>query len=290
MSLRSVMGALAAGLVLIGAMVPEASAQRRDRDRDRDGDRRESRRLDPDWVLLGEKSVGFRVDRDAINIGQGEDWYRERRFRQLRFVADRSDVHMMSIRLVYFNGFAEDFRVDRLIREGDNLPIDLRGERSFIRRIEMVYRSRPNFSGEAVIRVFGEPSRRGPPGPPPGPGPSAWVELGCKDVSFLGKDRDSVQVGRQEGRFRAIRLHVHGTDVKLRSLVVVYGRGEPDRLPAQHFIRAGDYTPPIDLQGFERSIRQVDMVYEFDPQFPAHRQGVRPGPAELTLAALGGDK
>ena len=50
-------------------------------------------------------------------------------------------------------------------------------------------------------------------------------------------------------------------------LVVVYGRGEPDRLPAQHFIRAGEYTPPIDLKGFERSIREVEMVYESIPNF-----------------------
>jgi hypothetical protein len=131
----------------------------------------------------------------------------------------------------------------------------------------MVYRSRPDFRGEAIIKVFGEPARRGPPMPPPGPGPAAWTELGCKDVSFLGRDRDILPVGRQEGRFRAIRLHVHGTDVKLRSLVVVYARGEPDRLPAQHFIRAGEFTPPIDLKGFERSIREVEMVYESIPNF-----------------------
>ena len=68
---------------------------------------------------------------------------------------------MMSIRLVYFNGFGEDFRVDQLIRQGDDLPIDLRGERSFIQRIEMVYRSRPNFRGQAVIKVYGEPARFG---------------------------------------------------------------------------------------------------------------------------------
>ena len=120
MLLRRVVAALAGALVFAGVIAADANAQRR---------------FDPDWVLLGEKSVGFRVDRDVINIGQGEDWYRDRRFRQLRFVADRNDVHMMSIRLVYFNGFAEDFRVDRLIRQGEDLALDLRGDRSFIRRI-----------------------------------------------------------------------------------------------------------------------------------------------------------
>ena len=32
---------------------------------------------------------------------------------------------MMSVRLVYLDGFGEDFRVDRLIRQADDLPIDL---------------------------------------------------------------------------------------------------------------------------------------------------------------------
>jgi hypothetical protein len=95
------LAALAAMLVLVGAAATDALAQR-DFDR-RDRDRRGGG-VDPDWVLLGEKSVGFRVDRDAINIGQSEDWYRDRRFRQLRFVADRNDVHMLSIRLVYSSG------------------------------------------------------------------------------------------------------------------------------------------------------------------------------------------
>ena len=52
----------------------------------------------------------------------------------------------MSIRLVYHNGFGEDFRVDSLSRQGDSLPLDLRGERSFIRRIEIVYRVAAEFS------------------------------------------------------------------------------------------------------------------------------------------------
>jgi hypothetical protein len=64
-------------------LLQPASAQR---DRDRRPDVGEFDRE----VLLGEKSVGFRVDRDTINIGQSEDWYRNRSFRSLRFHADRN--------------------------------------------------------------------------------------------------------------------------------------------------------------------------------------------------------
>jgi hypothetical protein len=163
--------AAAFGAVLVVSIMLSADVAAQQRDRDRDDDRREERRdRDRDdrrarergWELLGEQRVGFRVDRDVIRIGQSEDWYRTRRYRTLHFMAEGNDIHMMSIRLEYLNGVGEDFRVDRLIREGEELPIDLRGERSFIRQIEMVYRARPGFGGQATIKVYGEPSRRGP--------------------------------------------------------------------------------------------------------------------------------
>jgi hypothetical protein len=112
------------------------------------------------WVLLGEQTVGFEVDRDVINVGQTEEWFRERRFRALHLIAQRNDVYMKSVRVSYLNGYAEEFRLDRLVPAGTDSEIDLRGERSFIRQIELVYRSRPSFRGQAVLKVYGEPVRR----------------------------------------------------------------------------------------------------------------------------------
>jgi hypothetical protein len=148
-----ILTSVAIALVLL---LQPAAAQR---DRDRRPDRPDAAEVDRE-VLLGEKSVGFRVDRDTINIGQSEDWYRNRSFRSLRFHADRNDVHMMALRLVYLNGHAEDLRVDRRIRSGGDLRVNLRGDRSYLKQIEMTYRSRPNFEGQAVVRVLGEPARR----------------------------------------------------------------------------------------------------------------------------------
>jgi hypothetical protein len=112
-----------------------------------------------DWVPLGQTEVGFRVDRDVIRVGQSEDWFRNRGFDRLHFVAENNDVHMMSVRVVYMNGYAEDYQLDRLIRAGSDLALDLRGRRSYIREIEMLYRKRPGFPGRAVVRVFGEAPR-----------------------------------------------------------------------------------------------------------------------------------
>jgi hypothetical protein len=232
-----------------------------DRGRDRDrGDRDRNR----DWVLLGQQTVGFRVDRDVINIDQSEDWHRNRSFRSLRFVAERNDVYMMSIRLVYLNGYSEVLRIDRVIPQAGQLPIDLGGERSYLKQIEMSYRSRPDYRGQAVITVFGEPARRvgGTSGPPPVPPiASDWAELGCQQVSLFGNDRDSIRVGRQEGRFKAIRLLARDADVEVLDLKVIYAEGQPDDIAVQHFIRAGERTRPLDLKGWERAIDRVDIVY-----------------------------
>jgi hypothetical protein len=262
--------ALAVALVLAGVLSGQAVAQRRDRDRDDDrGGRGE-------WVLLGEKAVGFRVDRDAIVINHPQDWYRDRAFRRLHLIAERSDIHLMSVRLVYANGYNEDFPVDRLIREGQDQPIDLRGDRKYLQRIEMVYRSRPSFEGRAIMKVYGVPARFAGPGPGPlppigaGPGPGGgrdWEELGCQRVSLFGVDRDRIRVGRREGRFKAIRLLVRGADINILDLTVVYANGAPDSIPVRSVIRQGDRTRPLDLRGWERSIDRVELTYLTIPNF-----------------------
>jgi hypothetical protein len=261
------LSALAAALVLAGVLSGQALAQRWDRE---------------GWELLGEKAVGFRVDRDAIVINHPADWYRDRAFRRLHLIAERSDIHLMSVRLVYINGYFEDFPVDRLIREGQDQPIDLRGDRKYIQRIEMVYRSRPSFEGRAIMKVYGVPARSGGPGvlppigPSPGPGPGAgpgpgvgreWVELGCQRVSLFGVDRDAIRVGRREGRFKSIRLNVRGADINILDLKVVYGNGAPDHIPVRAVIRQGDRTRPLDLRGWERVIDRVELTYLTIPNF-----------------------
>jgi hypothetical protein len=244
-----------AGALVLALLATDAMAQRRDRDRD--------------WVLLGQQSVGFRVDRDTIRIAQPEDWYRDRAFRRLHLVAEGNDIHLISLRLIYFNGFSEEYNVDRLIREDRDQEIVLRGDRSFVRAIEMLYRARPGFGGRAVMKVYGEPVRRdGPGGPPPiGDGGRDWVELGCKGVSLFRTDRDSIDVGRREGRFKAIRLQVRGADVEIFDLRVIYANGAPDDIPVKHFLRQGERTRPLDLRGFERSIRRIDLTYRTIPNF-----------------------
>jgi hypothetical protein len=94
-----------------------------------------------------------------------------------------------------------------------------------------------------------------------------WVELGCQQVSFIGKDRDSIRVGRSEGRFKAIKLAARGNDVEMLDLKVIYANGEPDDIPVRSLIRAGRETRSLDLRGRDRAIDRIDMVYRSRPNF-----------------------
>jgi hypothetical protein len=267
------LSALAAALALAGALSAQAIAQRWEKDRDRGWDRGDR----AEWILLGEKAVGFRVDRDTIVVNHPEDWYRNRGFRRLHLIAERSDIHLMAVRLIYMNGYEEDFPVDRRIQDGQDQPIDLHGERKYLRRIEMTYRSRPSFEGRAIMKVYGEPARFGagpgqlpPIGAAPGHVPGGgrdWVELGCQRVSLFGVDRDAIRVGRREGRFKAIRLEVRGADIQMLDLKVVYANGEPDHIPVRSLLRQGSRTRPLDLKGWQRAIDRIEMTYLTIPSF-----------------------
>jgi hypothetical protein len=94
-----------------------------------------------------------------------------------------------------------------------------------------------------------------------------WVELGCQQVSFIGKDRDSIRVGRREGRFKAIRLEARNNDVEVLDLKVVYSNGAPDDIRVRSNIRAGTRTRPLDLRGRDRAIQRIDLVYRSRPSF-----------------------
>jgi hypothetical protein len=88
-----------------------------------------------------------------------------------------------------------------------------------------------------------------------------WVQLGCKQVNLFGQERDSINVGRREGKFKAIRLLARGNDVEMVDLKVIYANGEPDDIPVRQWLRQGKQTGPLDLRGRERAIRRIDMVY-----------------------------
>jgi hypothetical protein len=217
------------------------------------------------WELLGQQTVGFGIDRDVIRVGR-----REGRFEKIALEVSGNDIELLNVRVIYYHGPPQDVAAREFIRAGSRTrPLDLVGNDRSIDRIELVYRSRPGYRGQATVAVYGLQGALSPPPPPPPPAPPAvarWEELGCQKASF-GADHDTVNVGRQEGRFSAIRLRVDRADLMLMSLRVVYEHGPPDEYQVNTRLRAGSESQPLGLRGERRSIKQVDMVYSSIPSF-----------------------
>jgi len=229
-----------------------------------------------EWEILGQQRVGFGVDRDVIRVGA-----KDGTFTTLQLRVRENEIEVLDLKVRYGNGEVEDLRVASRIRPGGSSgAIDLRGRARIIESVQLIYRSRPNFRGQAVVELWGR--RVGPaaggPGPgfrPPGPGPSfgfpgapsgKWERLGSKSVGFL-VDRDTIPVGGQEGRFRKILLRVLNNDVDLMDVRVVYGNGEPDNLTYRKIVRAGGHSGVLDLRGQARAIQRVELTYKSKPSF-----------------------
>ncbi len=115
-------------------------------------------------VLFGAQYVGFLTDRDVIRVGNEVG-----KFAKIRLRILDNDIHINELKVVYNNGESDTLAIDADIPKNSRTGwIDLRGDR-FIKEIQMVYRSRPNFNGQARVEIFGKyapgwlgPARRRP--------------------------------------------------------------------------------------------------------------------------------
>jgi hypothetical protein len=238
------------------------------------------------WEFLGEQTVGFRTDNDSIVLNQGEEWYRTRAFRALRFVAERNDVEMQSIRVNYINGHTEDLQINKTLRKGSELIVDLRGERSFLKQIDMRYKSNFSFSlgggglriEQAVIKVYGDRVQRR--APPPEERPVVSRE-GWSVIETLRFKQDEDQVvfssSRGDGRFGQIRLKAGADPVRVRDMLIRFRNGETQTVRLDTRLEDGEETRAIDLTG---DLRMLDTVtVNLEPRR-------RPGRPELSLLGL----
>ncbi len=103
------------------------------------------------WEDLGCQRVGLIDDKDVIRVGLDEG-----RFRAIKLTAEGNKVRLVRVRIVYGNGQADDFSVRAVIPEGsETQPIDLRGNRRGIDRIELNYLPAFNLGSRATVCAYG---------------------------------------------------------------------------------------------------------------------------------------
>ncbi len=209
-------------------------------------------------VLFGTQTVGFGVDRDVIPVGAEIG-----KFDKLRLRVLDNDIFIRSMKVVYANGESEEIAYNADVKKDSRTRwLNLKGDR-FIKEIQLIYNSRPNFKGRAYVEVYGQYAE-GWLGPQ-GEGRKfnqGFVLLGAQTAGFTIDRNDRVEVGRNEGGFRKIRVNVKDQAITLFEVRVVYGNGEVDIIPANRTrVDAGGTYGPIDLKGGSRVISEIRPTY-----------------------------
>lgn len=201
-------------------------------------------------VPIGSVTYQAQPEREVINVGG-----REGEFRGFRFEVRQSDVEVTDLRIIYNNGQTEDVRIRQLFRAGSSSRvIELGSPRRGLKQVIINFLPK----GPARIMFFGVEGGGG------GGSGGDWARLGCKDVRFL-IDRDTLKVGRQEGRFSALRVKVRKSPVEMFNLRVTFGNGTRMDVPVRELIPPGGGSRPIDLPGNNRGIEKIEMIYRSMP-------------------------
>lgn len=209
-------------------------------------------------VLFGTQTVGFGVDRDVIRVGAEIGKFDKVRLRVLD-----NDIFIRSMKIVYANGESEEVAYNADVKKDTRTRwIDLKGDR-FIKEIQLIYNSRPNFKGRAYVEVYGQYAEGWLGAAGEGKKYNqGFVLLGAQTAGFTIDRNDKITVGKNEGGFRKIRVNVRDEAITLFEVRVVYGNGEVDIIPANRTrVDAGGTYGPIDLKGGSRIITEIRPTY-----------------------------
>lgn len=105
----------------------------------------------PGWHKIGETTVNFKADRDAIVI-LGED-----KFKAIQLVVTDAPMHLEDLKVFYENDSTEDIHVRADFKANERTRvIDLRGKDRNLKRVVFVYKSALNWKGEkAHVELYG---------------------------------------------------------------------------------------------------------------------------------------
>jgi hypothetical protein len=87
-----------------------------------------------------------------------------------------------------------------------------------------------------------------------------WELLGRQEVSYRG-ERDRIDIGRREGKFRQLQIKVEGAPVEIRDMVVTFGNDETFSPNLKHQFDERSRSRIIDLPGERRTVKRIDFNY-----------------------------
>lgn len=215
-------------------------------------------------VMFGHQEVGFGMDEDTIRVGSETG-----KFARLRLRVLKNDVFVKSLKVVYNDGSTQDIVLDQPVKQGARTAWYDVNAGEFIREIHMLYRSRPNFSGQARVEVTGQyaPDWLGASGEGRKYN-EGWVLLGAQSAGMFGVnsikafgfDKDVIPVGANEGGFKKIRIKVRNRSITLKELRVVYYDGPDTVIDRRTRVDPDQIEGPWEVKA-DAPIKQIVASY-----------------------------
>jgi hypothetical protein len=203
------------------------------------------------WVLLGERTVEGREDRDTIPVG------RKGQYSAITIVASDGEFEMGDVVVTFDTGRSFSPKTKHRFREGDRTrSIDLPGEARGIKDVALVYSGK---GSRARVQVWG---REGAAPLKPTRGPSfdtrGWTQIGEEAVESI-EDRDTFSVGNR--KFSTITIACTQGEFDLADIVITYdnGRTFSPNADKKHY-REGEKTQDIAIPNGPRAIKEISLI------------------------------
>jgi hypothetical protein len=104
------------------------------------------------WKFIADKTVGFAVDHDVINLGNGND-----DFRFLKLKVTDGPLKVYDMKIYFDNGSVQDVSLRSHIQQGgESRVINLEGGVRHLRKIEFWYETKGFLNGRARVAVWGK--------------------------------------------------------------------------------------------------------------------------------------
>lgn len=208
-------------------------------------------------VLFGQRTVDLAVDRDEIKIPRNIG-----RFSHLRLDVFESDVYVRDVRIDYRDGTVQFVPIEARIKSGGSSDWFKVKPNRFIEKIVLIYRADRGKRKTARVEVSGQYAKNWLD--PSGDGRkynNGWVLLGAETAGTVGYDSDTINVGKNKGGFKELRLKVHNRSITLREVKIVFENGQSSTIKMTRRVDPGEIVGPIKVADSRAAIAKIVAKY-----------------------------
>ena len=211
------------------------------------------------WVLLGEREVDGKLDKDVIEVGAKEGV-----FSHVIVVVEDSDIVMHNFVIRFMNGTSIKPNIKHAFREGSRTRQIYVGSKGRKIKDIMFNYSDVAGGGRAKVVVYGRVGTKQEPKSTVLKAAEwdrgGWELLGTRVIAGK-KDHDTIKVKKGEGPYTKLMLVVEDSDLEIYDLTVTFANKGVFQPEVSHYFREDQRTRAIDLPGEARKVSKIDLNY-----------------------------